>query len=142
MKTTLAKQADIQPQWYVIDADGQVLGRMAAHIANILRGRHKPLYTPHMDMGDFVIVVNADKVVVTGKKEEQKQYMFYSGYMGNERYRTFSEFRKQRPAFIIHHAVKGMLPKNRLARKMLTKLKIYRGTDHPHVAQNPQKLAS
>ena len=140
MKTTLARQADIQPQWYVIDAAGQVLGRIAVRIATILRGRHKPLYTPHMDMGDFVIVINAEKVAVTGKKEEQKQYMFYSGYMGNEKYRKLSEFRERRPEFIIQHAVKGMLPKNRLARKMLTKLKVYGGSEHPHEAQSPQVL--
>ena len=140
MKTTLARQADIQPQWYVIDAAGQVLGRIAVRIATILRGRHKPLYTPHMDMGDFVIVINAEKVAVTGKKEEQKQYMFYSGYMGNEKYRKLSEFRERRPEFIIQHAVKGMLPKNRLARKMLTKLKVYGGSEHPHEAQDPQVL--
>lgn len=139
MKTTLAKQ-DLQKQWYIIDAEGQVLGRLAVKIANILRGRHKPIYTPHLDTGDFVIVINAEKVVVTGKKEEQKQYMFYSGYMGNEKYRKLSDFRAKRPAFIIEHAVKGMLPKNRLARKMLTKLKIYADAHHPHEAQNPQTL--
>ena len=140
MKTTLAKQADLQKQWYIIDAEGQVLGRLAVKIANILRGRHKPIYTPHLDTGDFVIVINAAKVVVTGKKEEDKQYMFYSGYMGNEKYRNLSDFRAKRPAFIIEHAVKGMLPKNRLARKMLTKLKIYADADHPHEAQNPEVL--
>ena len=140
MKTTLAKQADLQKQWYIVDAEGQVLGRLAVKIANILRGRHKPIYTPHLDTGDFVIVINAAKVVVTGKKEEDKQYMFYSGYMGNEKYRKLSDFRAKRPSFIIEHAVKGMLPKNRLARKMLTKLKIYADSNHPHEAQNPEVL--
>ena len=140
MKTTLAKPENFQRQWYVIDASGQVLGRLAVKIANILRGRHKPIYTPHVDTGDFVIVVNAAKVVVTGKKEEQKQYMFYSGYIGNEKYRKLSDFRAAKPAFIIEHAVKGMLPKNRLGRRLFKKLKVYTGNAHPHEAQQPEHL--
>ena len=140
MKTTLAKNEEVERKWFVVDASDQVLGRMAVRIANVLRGRHKPIYTPHVDAGDFVVVVNAEKVAVTGNKEEQKQYMFYSGYVGNEKYRTLADFREKRPAFIIEHAVQGMLPKNRLARQMIKKLKIYSGPDHPHEAQTPETL--
>ncbi len=138
MKSYLAKQGEIEPKWYVIDAEGQVLGRLAVQIANLLRGRHRPTYTPHIDTGDFVVVVNADKIAVTGRKEEQKQYMFYSGYFGNEKYVGLKDFRKRRPEFIIEHAVKGMLPKNRLGSAQLKKLKIYGGAEHPHEAQNPE----
>jgi large subunit ribosomal protein L13 len=137
MKSYLAKTGEIEPKWYVIDAEGEVLGRLAVKIANILRGRHRPTYTPHTDTGDFVVVVNAEKVAVTGRKEEQKKYMFYSGYFGNEKYVSLKEFRQRRPEFIIENAVKGMLPRNRLARAQMKKLKIYAGTAHPHEAQNP-----
>lgn len=140
MKSFLAKKGEIQPKWYVIDATDQVLGRLAVRVANVLRGRHRPTYTPHQDTGDFVIVVNADKVAVTGKKESQKRYMFYSGYMGGEKYVSLSEFRQRKPEFLIEHAVKGMLPRNRLGRVQLKKLKIYRGSEHPHEAQQPEKL--
>jgi large subunit ribosomal protein L13 len=140
MKTFLAKKEDVQPKWFVVDASGQVLGRLAVRIANVLRGRNKPTYTPHVDTGDFVVVINADKVVLTGKKEEQNEYMFFNGYVGRERYRSLPEMRAKHPEFIIEHAVKGMLPKNRLARKMFTKLKVYAGENHPHEAQNPQPL--
>jgi large subunit ribosomal protein L13 len=140
MKTFLAKKEDVQPKWFVVDASGQVLGRLAVRIANVLRGRHKPAYTPHVDTGDFVVVINAEKVVLTGKKEEQNEYMSFSGFVGGERYRTMAEVRAHRPAFIIEHAVKGMLPKNRLARRMFTKLKVYAGSEHPHAAQDPQPL--
>ena len=141
MKTYLAKQGEIQPKWYVIDASGMVLGRLAVKVANILRGRNNPTFTPQTDTGDFVVVVNADKVVLTGKKEEQKQYMFYSGYVGGESYRSIPDMRERRPEFIIEHAVKGMLPKNRLARRILKKLKVYSGSSHPHEAQNPETLS-
>jgi large subunit ribosomal protein L13 len=134
----LAKQGDITPKWHVIDAEGKVLGRLAVQIANILRGRHRATYTPHMDTGDFVIVVNASKVAVTGRKEDQKKYMFYSGYFGNEKYVGLKEFRNRRPEFIIENAVKGMMPRNRLARAQMKKLKIYGGSEHPHAAQNPE----
>lgn len=140
MKTTLAKPSYETKAWYVVDAENEILGRLAVRIANILRGRHKPDYTPHLDNGDFVIVTNADKVRLTGKKEEQKQYMFYTGYFGNERYRGLDHFREKNPAFIIHHAVRGMLPKNKLADQMLKKLKVYAGSEHPHTAQEPQPL--
>jgi large subunit ribosomal protein L13 len=140
MKSYLAKTGEIEPKWYVIDASGQVLGRLAVRIANILRGRHRPTYTPHTDTGDFVIVINADKVVVSGKKETQKQYMFYSGYVGNEYYRSVKDFRATKPEFLIEHAVKGMLPRNKLAHAQLSKLKVYGGSEHPHAAQAPEAL--
>jgi len=141
MKTFLAKKEDVKRNWVLIDAEGQVLGRLAVKIANILRGRNKPTYTPHVDTGDFVVVINADKIVLTGKKEEQKQYMFYSGYVGGESYRSVEQMQERQPGFVVKHAVKGMLPKNRLARKMLTKLKVYAGGEHPHEAQNPQTIS-
>ena len=140
MKSYLAKPAEIERTWYVVDATDQVLGKLAVKVSNILRGRNKPTYTPHVDTGDFVIVVNANKVVLTGKKEEQKTYMFYSGWMGNEKYRSVADMREKKPAFIIMHAVKGMLPKNRLARHMLKKLKIFAGPEHTHEAQKPVSL--
>jgi large subunit ribosomal protein L13 len=140
-KSFLAQKEHVKQKWYVIDASGQVLGRLAVKIANILRGRNKSTYTPHVDTGDFVIVINADKIVLTGKKEQQKQYMFYSGYMGNEYRRSVKFFREKNPEFIIEHAVKGMLPKNKLARAMLKKLKIFRGQEHCHQAQNPVPIS-
>ncbi|HEX9785398.1 MAG TPA: 50S ribosomal protein L13 [Opitutaceae bacterium] len=138
MKTFLAKKEDVQPKWFVIDASGQVLGRLAVRVANVLRGRNKATYTPHVDTGDFVVVVNADKVVLTGKKEEQNEYMFFNGYVGRERFRSLHEMRARHPEFIVEHAVRGMLPKNRLARRMFIKLKVYAGAEHPYAAQNPQ----
>lgn len=140
MKSYLAKKEEVEPKWYVVDAEGKVLGRLAVEIANALRGRNRPTYTPHTDTGDFVIVVNAEKVAVTGRKEDQKKYMFYSGYFGNEKYVSLREFRKRRPEFIIQNAVKGMLPRNRLARQQLKKLKVYAGPEHPHEAQTPEPL--
>ena len=140
MKTTVAKTGEVERKWRIVDASGQILGRLAVQVANVLRGRDKPIYTPHVDTGDFVIVINAEKVKLTGNKEEQKKYMFYSGYMGGEKYRNVSDFREKRPEFIITHAVKGMLPKNKLAQAMLTKLKVYRGSEHPHEAQQPTPL--
>src|SRR5690606_5153750 len=141
MKTFLAKKETVQRNWYVVDAKDQVLGRLAVKIANILRGRNKATYTPHVDTGDFVVVINADKIALTGKKEEQKQYMFYSGFVGGERRLSVSQMQARQPDFVVTHAVKGMLPKNRLARKMLTKLKVYAGEEHPHQAQNPQPVS-
>ena len=142
MKTTLAKPETVTHEWKIVDATDQILGRLAIQIANALRGRNNPMYTPHVDTGDFVIVTNAEKVKLTGSKEEQKKYMFYSGYMGNEKYRSVADFREKRPEFIIQNAVKGMLPKNKLASHMLKKLKVYRGSDHPHEAQKPTPLIS
>ena len=140
MKTTLARPETATHDWKIVDATDQVLGRLAVTIANALRGRNKPIYTPHVDTGDYVIVINADKVKLTGSKEEQKKYMFYSGYMGGEKYRTVADFREKRPEFIITNAVKGMLPKNPLGRKMYKKLHVYAGPEHPHAAQQPKPL--
>jgi large subunit ribosomal protein L13 len=141
MKTFLAKKGTVQPKWHLVDADGVVLGRLAVKVANLLRGRHRATYTPHVDTGDFVIVINAAKVALTGKKEEQNSYMTFSGYVGGEKYRKLSEMRARHPEFIITHAVKGMLPKNRLAVRMLTKLRVFPGATHSHEAQNPVKFA-
>ncbi|HLP26196.1 MAG TPA: 50S ribosomal protein L13 [Acidobacteriota bacterium] len=140
MKTYLAKKETVQPKWYLIDAEGQVLGRLAVKVANIIRGRNKATYTPHVDTGDFVIVINASKIALTGKKEEVTEYMSFSGYVGGEKYRKLTDVRAKKPDFIIMQAVKGMLPKNRLAAKMLTKLRVFPGAEHPHEAQNPIKL--
>ena len=140
MKTYLAKKETVQPKWYLIDAEGKVLGRLAVKVANILRGRHKATYTPHVDTGDFVIVTNASKIVLTGKKEEITSYMSFSGFVGGEKYRKLTDVRRKKPEFIIMQAVKGMLPKNRLARTMLTKLRVFPGAEHPHAAQNPVNL--
>jgi len=139
MKTYLAKKETVQPKWYLVDADGQVLGRLAVKLANIIRGRNKATYTAHVDTGDYVVVVNAEKVVLTGKKEEKNEYMAFSGFVGGERYRSLRQMRAKRPEFVIMHAVKGMLPKNRLARTMLTKLRVFAGPQHTHEAQNPVK---
>ncbi len=141
MKTFLAKKETVQPKWHLIDAEGQVLGRLAVKAANIIRGRHKASYTPHVDTGDFVVVINAEKVVLTGKKEEQNEYMSFSGYVGGERVRSLKLMRQLRPTHIITHAVKGMLPKNRLAATMLTKLRVFAGPKHTHEAQNPVKIS-
>jgi large subunit ribosomal protein L13 len=141
MKTFLAKKETVQPKWYLIDATGVPLGRLAVKAANIIRGRHKPSYTPSVDTGDFVIVINAEKVAMTGKKEVQNTYMFFSGFVGGESYRKLSEQRERHPEFIIEHAVKGMLPKNRIAAHMLTKLRVFAGPKHTHEAGNPQKIS-
>lgn len=141
MKSYLAKTGEIAPKWYVIDAEGQVLGRLAVKVANLLRGRNRPTYTPHTDTGDCVVIINAEKVVVTGRKEDQKQYMFYSGYFGNERRVKLKDFRERRPEFIIQNAVKGMMPRNRLSSVQLTKLRVYAGAEHPHAAQQPEALS-
>lgn len=129
-----------QRKWQVIDASGVVLGRLAVQIANILRGRNKAIYTPHLDTGDFVVVINAEKMIVTGKKEDEKTYMFYSGWRGGESFRKFKKLRQTKPEWIIWHAVKGMLPQNRMGKKLITKLKIYSGPEHPHTAQKPSTL--
>lgn len=140
MKTYLPKNHLEQRKWHVIDANGAVLGRLAVLVANLLRGRNKPIFTPHLDAGDFVVVINAEKVALTGKKETDKRYMTYSGWKGGEHYKTVAELRERHPERLILHAVKGMMPKNSLGRKMLTKLKIYRGSEHPHAAQKPDTL--
>lgn len=140
MKTTLAKTDDPRA-WYIIDASQHTLGRLAVVVANILRGRHKPTYTPSV-AGDFVIVVNAAKVKVTGRKETQKEYMSYSGYVGGEKYTKLSTYRQKNPAFLIEHAVKGMLNKNKLANVAMKHLKVYAGAEHPHVSQRPVAVKS
>lgn len=141
MKTYLPKVNLNQRKWHVIDADGAILGRLAVQIADVLRGKNKPVYTPHLDAGDFVVVVNAEKVALTGKKEHDKHYMSYSGWKGGERYKSVAQVRAKHPERLITHAVKGMLPKNRLGRVLLTKLKVYKGTTHRHAAQQPTPLA-
>lgn len=140
MKTHLPKVNLDERKWHVIDANGAVLGRLAVQVADILRGKNKPVYTAHLDAGDFVVVVNAEKVKVTGKKETAKEYMSYSGWKGGEKYRSVAQVRAAQPEHLIHHAVKGMIPKNRLGRVLLTKLKVYKGSEHPHAAQQPATL--
>jgi len=141
MKTYLPKVNLDQRKWHVIDADGAVLGRLAVQVADILRGKNKPVYTAHLDAGDFVIVVNAEKVRLTGKKETDKEYMSYSGWKGGEKYSSVEQVRARHPELLIEHAVKGMIPKNRLGRQLLTKLKVFKGPKHPHEAQQPAVLA-
>ena len=138
MKSYMARPLEVERKWYVIDADGETLGRLATGIARILRGKNKPQYTPHVDVGDFVVVVNADRVVVTGKKAEQKVYRRHSGYPGGMRETSYGRMIERRPTEILRKAVYGMMPKTRLARQQLRKLKIYAGPEHPHAAQNPQ----
>lgn len=140
MKTYLPKVNLDQRKWHVIDAEGAVLGRLAVQIADVLRGKNKPIFTDHIDAGDFVVVINAEKVILTGKKETDKQFMSYSGWKGGERYRSVAEVRQKHPENLIMHAVKGMIPKNRLGKQMLTKLKVFKGAQHPHAAQQPTVL--
>ncbi len=142
MSSTIANSQSVQREWFVIDAEGQTLGRLTTRIASVLRGKHKPTYTPHVDCGDYVIVINADKIVLTGNKLDQKQYYKYSGYMGGLRSWTARQLLDTYPERIIEHAVKGMLPKNRLARQMIKKLRVYAGSEHEHSAQNPQPFPS
>ena len=137
MKTYSAKPGEIEQSWYLVDADGKTLGRLATQIADLLRGKGKPQYTPHVDSGDFVVVVNAEKIHVTGKKLEQKMYYRHSGYPGGLKERTLAEQLDRRPEEVIRKAVKGMLPKNKLAARQIVKLKVYAGAEHPHTAQNP-----
>lgn len=141
MKTYLPKVNLDQRKWHVINADGAVLGRLAVQVANLLRGRTKPVYTPHLDAGDFVVVINAEKVVLTGKKETNKKFMTYSGWKGGEKYTSVEQIRARHPEKLITHAVRGMVPKNRLGRVLMTKLKVYKGAEHPHAAQKPEPLA-
>ena len=139
MKTTfMANAANVERKWYVVDAEGQTVGRLAAEVAKVLRGKHKPTFTPHVDTGDFVIVVNADKVVFSGKKLTDKTYFRHSGYPGGLRERTAREMQEKYPIEMVERAVKGMLPKNRLGRQMYKKLFVYTGSEHPHLAQKPE----
>lgn len=141
MRTYLPKVDLDQRKWHIINAEGAVLGRLAVQVANILRGKDKPIYTAHLDAGDFVVVINAEKVVLTGKKETNKKFMSYSGWKGGEKYTSVAQVRAKTPEKLIMHAVRGMVPKNRLGRVLMTKLKVYKGDQHPHSAQQPQPLA-
>ncbi len=140
MKTYVPKTGEIRQEWYVVDAAGKTLGRLAARIATILRGKHKAIYTPYLDGGDYVVVVNAEKVVLTGRKREQKVYTHHTGYMGGLHQIPLAEMLDRHPERVIRMAVEGMLPHNRLGRAMLRKLKVYAGPEHPHQAQNPRPL--
>src|SRR5438094_10163815 len=140
MRTYNAKPGEIAREWYLVDADGQTLGRLATRIADTLRGKGKPQYTPHVDTGDFVVVVNAEKIAVTGKKLDDKMYYRHSGYPGGLRSRPLRDELARRPTEVLRKAVRGMLPRNRLARQQITKLKIYAGPEHPHAAQKPETL--
>jgi len=139
-KTYVATPTDRDRAWVVVDANGKTLGRLATHLADILRGKHKPTYTPHIDTGDFVVVINAEKIAVTGNKRAEKRYYRHSGYPGGLRSRTLEEMLQRRPEEVIRLAVKGMVPRTRLGRKQLTNLKVYAGPDHPHAAQKPETL--
>ena len=140
MKSYMARPAQVERKWHLIDAEGQTLGRLATEIARLLRGKNKPQYTPHVDTGDFVVVVNAEKIAVTGKKLDDKIYYRHSGYAGGLRSRPLRDELARRPTEVLRRAVKGMLPRNRLARAQMRKLKIYAGPEHPHEAQAPQEL--
>jgi len=140
MKTYIPNLKEVKRKWYLVDAKDKILGRLAVKIAQILSGKNKNIYTPYIDTGDFVVVINAKKVRVTGGKEKKKIYYHYSGYPGGLKERTFEDILKRKPEQIIQRAVKGMLPKNKLGRKMLKKLKVYPGTEYPHQAQNPEKI--
>ncbi len=140
MKTYMAKAESLERKWYVVDADGMVLGRLASQVAAILRGKNKPIYTPHVDTGDHVIILNADKVILTGKKLDQKKYYHHSGYPGGLKEITYRSLMKNKPEFAVYEAVRRMLPKGPLGRSMLTKLRVYRGTAHKHQAQKPETL--
>ena len=139
-KTPVIKKDEVKRKWYLIDAEGKILGRLASKIAEILMGKNKPTYTPNVDTGDFVIVINAEKVKVTGKKLLDKVYYKHSGYLGGLKKETLFSLLNRKPEFVIKHAVKGMLPKNKLARRMIKKLKVYRGPQHPHQAQKPEVI--
>ena len=141
MKTFSAKANEVSRKWYLIDAKGRSLGRVAVTAANILRGKGKAIFTPHVDTGDFVVVINAEKIRLTGKKEVQKEFMSFSGYVGGHKSETAGQRRERRPELLIERAVKGMIPHNRLGRRLSTKLKVYRGDKHPHEAQQPIVLA-
>ena len=139
-KTTMARQQDVSRSWFIADAEDQILGRLATHIATILMGKHRPDYTAHVDTGDFVIVTNAAKIRLTGKKAETKEYQHYTYHMGGQKIVSYADMLKKKPEKVISEAVRRMLPKNSLAQHMLKKLKVYRGTDHPHAAQEPVVL--
>ena len=140
MLTSSIKKDEIKRDWFIVDAENQTLGRLASEIAQVIRGKKKPYYTPNLDMGDFVVVINAEKVVVTGSKEEQKKYFSHSGFPGGEKEVSLSSLRSKHPERIIYNAVKGMLPHNRLGRKLIKHLKVYTGSEHPHSSQQPKQF--
>ena len=141
MRTTfMANSGNITRKWYVVDAEGKTLGRLAAGVAEILRGKNKVTFTPHVDTGDYVIVINADKVVLTGKKEQTKVYFHYTGYVGGDRYMKAGDALQQNPVWVVEHAIRGMLPKNKLGDQMFRKLHVYAGAEHPHAAQQPEEI--
>lgn len=140
MKSFVAKPLELERKWYVVDAEGKTLGRMASEVASILRGKNKPIFTPHVDCGDYVIIINASKVVLTGKKLEQKKFRWHTGYIGHLRERSYKELMAKKPEFVVEQAIKGMLPKNTLGREMYKKLKVYSGAEHGHEAQKPEAL--
>ena len=140
MKTFMASPSTIERKWYVVDATGYTLGRLASEVAKVLRGKNKPIFTPHLDTGDYVIVINAEKIAVTGKKMDQKMYYHHSDYIGGLKETTLKEMLAKHPERVIEHAVKGMLPKGPLGRQMYTKLHVYAGAEHPHAAQKPETL--
>jgi large subunit ribosomal protein L13 len=139
-KTYSARPTDVDRKWYVVDAENQVVGRLASKVASVLRGKHKPQYTPHIDTGDFVVIINADRARFTGQKETTKEYFSHSGYPGGVSLRTPANMRAKKPEFILENAIKGMLPKGPLGRQMYRKLKVYAGSEHPHAAQQPEPL--
>lgn len=139
-KSYTPKKSEIERQWYIVDAEGMVLGRLATEIAKVLQGKNKPTYAPHIDTGDYVIVINAEKIKLTGKKWEQKQHWHHTGYPGGQKFTPYSEIREKHPTRMLEYAVTGMLPKNTLGRQMIKKLKLYAGEDHPHEAQQPIEL--
>jgi large subunit ribosomal protein L13 len=139
--TYFFKESEIEQKWYLVDAQGQTLGRVATQVAKILRGKHKPIFTPNVDTGDFVVVVNAEKIKVTGKRTDNKEYFHYTGYPGGAVFESFKDVIKNNPERVLEHAVKGMLPHNRLGKRIFKKLKVYTGAEHPHAAQKPEALA-
>jgi len=139
--TRFIKPEDADQKWYVVDAKDQILGRLAAKVASVIRGKHKAVFTPNMDTGDFVIVINADKVKMTGKRESQKEYFTFSGYPGGAKFRSFKELIEKKPEWVVENAIRGMLPKTRLGKKLFKKLKVYAGENHPHTAQKPIELS-
>jgi large subunit ribosomal protein L13 len=140
--TRFIKPEDAARKWYVVDAKDQVLGRLASKVASVIRGKTKPTFTPNMDTGDFVIVINADKVRMTGKREQLKKYIWHSMYPGGQKIRSYEEMKNKKPEFVIQEAVRGMLPKTRLGKSLITKLKVYAGEEHPHKAQKPELLST
>ncbi len=139
-RTTVPKLSRTEGKWYLVDAEGKVLGRLASRVAAILRGKHRPEFTPHLDLGDHVIIINADKIRVTGRKAQQRYYLRYSGYPGGLKKITFAKLMHEQPEKVLYHAIQGMLPHNRLGRKLLKKVRIYAGPNHPHQAQKPEPL--